>query len=91
MQVFRDGAFHGQWAIADNHGRPAPAMSPMRLARFINNHRCEGPARDTRGLARAIASKTWSARVVNYHRPEQAAVTIDAIKVPGGYMLKMSI
>lgn len=90
MQVFRGGAFHGQWGIMDNYGRPAPVMSPMKLARLINQYRCEGPARDARGLARTIASGTWSAHVVNYHRPEQAAVTIVAVKVPGGYVLKLA-
>ena len=90
MQVFRAGAFHGQWGIIDNHNVPAPAMSAMRLARHINGCRCEGPPRDARGLARAISSKKWRAKVVNYHRPNQDPVVIKAVKVQGGYVLKLA-
>ena len=90
MQVFREGTFYGQWGVIDNFGSPAPALSAMKMAKLINERRCEGPARNPRGLAKAIAAGTWSTCALNYHRPNQPAVTIVTAKVPGGYVLKLA-
>ena len=88
MQKFCEGAFYGQWGMLNDFGSPAPAMSAMRLARLVNSRRCDGPARNTRGLARAIASGTWKAKVVNHHRPNQPPMWVMGTKVPGGYILR---